>query len=201
MITQCLNEDFDIGGYISFWCEMPKVERPKDFGRSLVVLWFCHTENDKCFSSLQWLADTQINESALWISGIKKIYRVIYGSDGKEFVLSVGDWSSIPGLGRFPREGNGNPLQCSCLENSTDRGDWQATDNGVAESNMTWRLTHTLYAAAAKLLQSCPTLCDPIDGSPPSSTIREILQARILEWVAISFSNVWKWNRSVEPDS
>ena len=48
-------------------------------------------------------------------------------------------------------------------------------------------------AAAAKLLQSCPTLCDPIDGSPPGSAIPGILQARILEWVAISFSNAWKW--------
>ena len=44
-------------------------------------------------------------------------------------------------------------------------------------------------AAAAKSLQSCPTLCDPIDGSPPGSTIPSILQARTLEWVAISFSN------------
>ena len=44
-------------------------------------------------------------------------------------------------------------------------------------------------AAAAKLLQSCLTLCDPIDGSPPGSSIPGILQARILEWVAISFSN------------
>ena len=44
-------------------------------------------------------------------------------------------------------------------------------------------------AAAAKLLQSCPTLCDPIDRSPPGSPIPGILQARILEWVAISFSN------------
>ena len=43
-------------------------------------------------------------------------------------------------------------------------------------------------AAAAKSLQSCPTLCDPIDGSPPGSSVPEILQARILEWVAISFS-------------
>ena len=44
-------------------------------------------------------------------------------------------------------------------------------------------------AAAAKLLQSCPTLCDPIDGSPPGSPVPGILQARTLEWVAISFSN------------
>ena len=44
-------------------------------------------------------------------------------------------------------------------------------------------------AAAAKLLQSCPVLCDPIDGTPPGSPVPGILQARILEWVAISFSN------------
>ena len=48
-------------------------------------------------------------------------------------------------------------------------------------------------AAAAKSLQSCPTLCDPIDGSPPGSPIPGILQPRTLEWVAISFSNAWKW--------
>ena len=50
-----------------------------------------------------------------------------------------------------------------------------------------------LYAATAKLLQSCPTLCNPIDGSPPGSPIPGILQARTLEWVAISFSNAGKW--------
>ena len=47
-------------------------------------------------------------------------------------------------------------------------------------------------AAAAKSLQSCPTLCDPRDGSPPGFPVPGILQARILEWVAISFSNAWK---------
>jgi len=49
-----------------------------------------------------------------------------------------------------------------------------------------------ISAAAAKSLQSCPTLCDPIDGSPQGSPIPGILQARTLEWVAISFSNAWK---------
>ena len=48
-------------------------------------------------------------------------------------------------------------------------------------------------AAAAASLQSCPTLCDPTDGSPLGSPVPEVLQARILEWVAISFSNAWKW--------
>ena len=63
------------------------------------------------------------------------------------------------------------------------------------EQNYKWKETDTYTirrvaaAAAAKLLQSCPTMCDPIDGSPPGSSIPGILQARILEWVAISFSN------------
>ena len=56
----------------------------------------------------------------------------------------------------------------------------------------------TAAAAAAKSLQSCPTLCNPIDGSPPGSPIPGILQARTLEWVAISFSNVWKWKVKVK---
>ena len=53
-------------------------------------------------------------------------------------------------------------------------------------------------AAAAKSLQSCPTLCDPIDGSPPGSPVPGILQARALEWGAISFSNAWKWKVKVK---
>jgi len=74
-------------------------------------------------------------------------------------------------------KGNGNPLQYSGLENRMDRVAWRATIHGVAA------------AAAAKSLQSCPTLSVPIDGSPPGSPVSGILQARTLEWVAISFSN------------
>ena len=54
------------------------------------------------------------------------------------------------------------------------------------------------WPTAAKLLQSCPTLCDPIDNSPPGSPVPGILQARTLEWVAISFSNAWKWKVKVK---
>ena len=54
-----------------------------------------------------------------------------------------------------------------------------------------------LSFAIAKLLPSCPTLCDPIDGSPPGFPVTGILQARTLEWVAISFSNAWKWKVKV----
>ena len=56
------------------------------------------------------------------------------GSAGKESACSVGDLGSIPRLGRSPGEGNDNPLQYSCLENSMDRGSWRATVHGVAKS-------------------------------------------------------------------
>ena len=58
--------------------------------------------------------------------------------------------------------------------------------------------TPLLTATAAKSLQSCPTLCDTIDISPSGSPVPGILQARILEWVAISFSNAWKWKVKVK---
>ena len=67
------------------------------------------------------------------------------------------------------------------------------------------RMAAIQKSAAAKSLQSCPTLCDPIDGSPPGSPVPGILQARTLEWVAISFSSAWKekwkWSCSVVSDS
>ena len=62
----------------------------------------------------------------------------------------------------------------------------------ILECEVKWALgsiTMNKAAAAAKSLQSCPTLCDPIDGSPPGSPVPGILQARTLEWVAISFSS------------
>ena len=58
--------------------------------------------------------------------------------------------------------------------------------------------SQVLAAAAAKSLQLCPTLCDSIDGSPPGSPVPGILQARTLEWVAISFSKAWKWKVKVK---
>ena len=57
---------------------------------------------------------------------------------------------------------------------------------------------HYVHYAAAKLLQSYLTLCDPIDGSPPGSPVPGSLQARTLEWVAISFFNAWKWKVRVK---
>ena len=66
---------------------------------------------------------------------------------------------------------------------------------------MSWLRYYLISAAAAaasKLLQSCLALCDPIDGSPPGFPVAGILQARTLEWVAISFSNAWKWKVKVK---
>ena len=64
----------------------------------------------------------------------------------------------------------------------------------------TYTQIHTASAVAAKSLQSCPTLCDPRDGSPPGFPIPGILQARTLEWVAISFSEAWKWKVKSESE-
>ena len=65
-----------------------------------------------------------------------------------------------------------------------------------------WQNCQLIYlvdaTATAKSLQSCPTLCDPIDGSPPGSPVPGILQARTLEWVAVSFSSAWKWKVKVK---
>ena len=65
------------------------------------------------------------------------------GSDGKESAYNAGDSGSIPGLGRSPGEGNGNPLQYSCLENPTHRGAWQATVHGVTKNQTQLSNEHT----------------------------------------------------------
>ena len=69
----------------------------------------------------------------------------------------------------------------------------------MINKHIKWCLTLSATAAsAAKSLQSCPTLCGPIDGGPPGSPVPGILQARTLEWVAISFSNAWKGKVTVK---
>ena len=65
---------------------------------------------------------------------------------------------------------------------------WSLSNSQMEKSHHIW-----VTAAATKPIQSCPTLCDPIDSSPPGFPVPGILQARTLEWVAISFSNAWKW--------
>ena len=82
------------------------------------------------------------------------------------------------------------------IRNPTRLSDW-ITRIQIKRIRSFWSKTLSA-AAAAKSLQSCPTLCDPIDGSLPGSAIPGILQARTLEWVAISFSNAWKWKVKVK---
>ena len=92
--------------------------------------------------------------------------------------------SLIHGSRRSPGGGHGSPLQYSHLENLMDRGAWQDTIHRVTTSWTQLSMPAcTMTHAAAKSPQSCPTLCDPIDGSPPGSPVPGILQARTLEWV------------------
>ena len=81
-----------------------------------------------------------------------------------------------------------DPMDCSLLGSST-HGIFQARVLEWGAIAFSAKSHAAAAAAAAKSLQSCPTLCDPMDGSPLGSSVPGILQARILEWVAISFSN------------
>ena len=145
------------------------------------------------------------------------------GSDSKASACNAGDPGSIPGSGRFPGEGNGNPLQYSCLENPMDRRACRLQSKGsqrVGHDCMTslhylhnnnhtdirWRalcilhhlnLTTVLWGKFFCLLlfstKSCLTFCSLMDYSPSGFSVYGILQAGILEWVAISYSRDWTW--------
>ena len=79
---------------------------------------------------------------------------------------------------------------------------WEALNYDIHKQKLRICCSLTCYAAAAaaaaKSIQSCPTLCDPIDSNPPGFRVPGILQARKLEWVAISFSNAWNWKVKVK---
>ena len=97
----------------------------------------------------------------------------------------AGDVGSIPGSGRSPGRGNGNPLQYSCLGNPMDRGAWQATVHSVADLDRTEDSTHT-HSVINDTFEICymlpcmlshPTLCDPMDCSLPGSSVQASFQA------------------------
>ena len=108
-----------------------------------------------------------------------------------------GNMGSIPGSGRS--------LEKEMTTHSSMLA-WEIPPTEEPGGLQSWdcrRVRHDLVtkqqaAAAAKSLQSCPTLCDPRDGSPPGSPVPGILQARTLDWVAISFSNAWEWKVKVK---
>ena len=108
--------------------------------------------------------------AALWAVAFQA--SLFMGFSGQEY------WSGLPcpPLGYLPNPG----IETASLISSTLAG-------GFFTTSATWEEQHSA-AAAAKSLQSCPTLCDPIDGSTPGSSIHRILQARVLEWGAIAFS-------------
>ena len=125
----------------------------------------------------------------VWICWSSITYVRIFGLPwwlSKESASNAGDPGSIPGLGRSPGEGNGNPFQCSCLENPTDRGAWRAIVHGVAESQIQLKQlsTHTHTFIYGHESESCSVVSDSL---PPHGR-HGILQARILEWIVFLFS-------------
>ena len=78
-------------------------------------------------------------------------------SDGKASAYNTGDLGSIPGLGRSPGEGNGTPLQYSCLKNPMDQGAWWATVHVVAESDTTEQLSLSWTSLVAQMVKRLPT--------------------------------------------
>ena len=137
----------------------------------------------------------------LGIIQVHCIYWVLYfyydysSSTSDHQVLDPGSWgpwsrvrASVPGPEPMGESG----------ENSGPSSTFSHTNSVAYINSLASTKVHTAAAAAAKSLQSCPTLCDPIDGSPPGSPVPGILQARSLEWVAISFSNAWKWKVEVK---
>ena len=87
---------------------------------------------------------------------------------------------------------------CSSLEPRRAISFCHQQVDSLPSSHFAWRSVISYRLETAKSLRSCPTLCAPIDGSPPGSPVPGILQARTLEWVAISFSNAWKWKVKVK---
>ena len=104
-------------------------------------------------------------------------------------IPGTGEPGGLPSMGSHRVRHDWSDLAAAArrMENSKTLAPWKEIYDKPAAA-----------AAAAKSLQSCPTLCDPIDGSPPGSTVPDILQARTLEWVAISFSNSGKWKVKVK---
>ena len=142
-------------------------------------------QNDTCVNDL--IINKMSVQFSFQVKGKLWLYEDFPGgSDSKASAYSVGDLGSIPGSGRSSGEGNGNPLQYSCLENPMDGRAWQATVCGVAKSqtrlsnftlpyltfgDMTQDLALSLQKVKLLVAQSCCTLCDPMDCNLPDSSV------------------------------
>ena len=128
-----------------------------------------------------------------WILRLDYMYfRLLYW-------VSQSPWSLRNGSLRTKRPWDWVPLKIVPFIRSWMLNGFSPNDCLVAPKLMHWgKKSICSAAAAAKSLQSCPTLCDPMDCSLPGFSVHGILQARTLEWVAISFSNAWKWKVKVK---
>ena len=157
---------------------------------SYLLLWMLNLEIWKDLASTFWGKPLTDGGWSLWLPSLslppgvrdavppvpQRRTQSTSGSNTKCLLnLPPSSPASLP-LSILP-QGTPSPIQCFVLFGCTS---WE------------------VQAAAAKSLQKCPTLCDPIDGSPPGSPIPRILQARTLEWAALSFSNAWKWKVKVK---
>ena len=115
------------------------------------------------------------------------------GSDSKASAYNEADPGSIPALGISPGEGNGNPLQYSCLENPRDRGSWQATVHGVAKSETQLHFHFHFHLAYSALVTQSPLLFMNKPGEFPldfSSFSLEMLSSHIYEWLPPFFMSL-----------
>ena len=150
------------------------------------------------FGHLMWRTDSF--EKILMLGKIEgRRRRDDRGWDGWMASLTQGTWVWVDS-----RVGDGQGgLACGNSwgrkeSDTTEWLNWTETEQWGIPYSSHLDTMFCFLAAAAKSLELCQTLCDPIDGSPPGSLVPRILQARTLEWVAISFSNAWKWKVKVK---
>ena len=166
---------------------------------------FYYSMSPHCPWTLSWPASVWVGSWNVRLSGLKLQTRLVCHSTGLVtgenkmlYASSLGFWSTRHSFyWMFPPQNW--PREAAEVHLRTHRISFQSFLSLVGTCSSPHSNSSSAYsAAAAKSLQSCPTLCDPRDSSPPGSPIPGILQARTLEWVAISFSNACKWKVKVK---
>ena len=152
-----------------------------------------------------WLVATRVVETDHWSQNLSRVsldllpftsYPICFARSSFPFFLLCHELLTF---GHTYQPGSGLVTLCLLYFNMAVKPGRLAWEHTWGRGRNRKKKKRQIYAAAAaKSLQSCPTLCNPIDGSPPNSPVPGILQARTLEWVAISFSNAWKWKVKVK---